>query len=69
MTNREWIQSKGEPLVMWLIVILKNLRSPVPKSNDLVCVALQRNGEGASESKICDLQNPPVLVDQQILGL
>ena len=32
-------------------------------------VALERNGEGASESKIRDLQNPPVLVDQQILGL
>ena len=47
----------------------KNLRSPVPESNDLVRVALERNGEGASESKICDLQNPPVLVDQQILGL
>ena len=32
-------------------------------------VALERNGEGVSESKICDLQNPPVLVDKQILGL
>ncbi|KAB1224240.1 hypothetical protein CJ030_MR2G005727 [Morella rubra] len=37
----------------------KDLGSPVPESDDLVGLALERHGEGAAEAKIGDLEDPP----------
>lgn len=47
----------------------EDLGSPVPESHDLVGVALERNGECTAKAKISDLEDAPVLVDKQILGL
>jgi hypothetical protein len=38
--------------------------SPIPESDNLVGVALKRNGEGAVEAQIGNLEDPPVLVDK-----
>ncbi|KAB1224265.1 hypothetical protein CJ030_MR2G019266 [Morella rubra] len=37
----------------------KDLGSPVPESDDLVGLAIERHGEGAAEAKIGDLEDPP----------
>lgn len=47
----------------------KHLGSPIPESNNLVGIAFERNGEGASEAKIGDLENPLVLIKEKILRL
>ena len=47
----------------------QDLRRAVPQSDDLVRVALERHGEGSPEAKIGDLQDPSLLVQQQILRL
>lgn len=47
----------------------ENLGSPVPESNNLVSITLERNGEGAAKSQISDLEDAFVLVKQEILRL
>lgn len=47
----------------------KHLGSPIPESNNLVGIAFQRNGEGASKAKVSDLENPLVLIKEKILRL
>lgn len=46
----------------------QNLRRAVPKGDDLVSVSTERNTEGASETKIGQLQ-VALLVDEQVLRL
>jgi len=47
----------------------ENLRRSIPQSNNLMRVALERDGEGAAEAQISDLENPLLLVQKQVLGL
>lgn len=47
----------------------ENLGGTVPESNDLVSVALERDGEGAAEAEISDLKNTLVLVKEKVLRL
>lgn len=47
----------------------KHLGRPVPESNDLVSVGLERNGEGTSEAEISNLEDALLFVEEQVLGL
>jgi len=47
----------------------ENLRRSIPQSDNLMRVALERDGEGAAEAQISDLENPLLLVEEKVLGL
>lgn len=47
----------------------KNLRRPIPESNNLMSIALERNSKSATKPKISNLENPLLLIKQKILRL
>lgn len=47
----------------------QDLRCSVPEGDNLMSVALERDSEGSSKSKISNLENPFLLVKEKVLGL
>jgi hypothetical protein len=47
----------------------QHLRSPIPKSDNLMGITLKRHSKGTTQSQISNLKNPSLLIKKKVLRL